>query len=301
MLPIRNVVSFDVEDYFQVGAFEDRVSTLEWDRFPSRVEANTDKILKMMDDTKRVGTFFVLGWVAEKFPALVRRIAEQGHEVGCHSHLHRRVFTLTPESFRSDTQKAKAVIENALGGPIYGYRAPNFSITDRSLWALAILAELGFHYDSSIFPIKHPDYGMPGVSRFPFRVETASGPLVEFPLTTIAIGQRRSPMSGGAYLRLLPYPYLRWGLGYLNRVERQPFCVYLHPWELDPEQPQVAASFSARLRHRMGLRSTEKKFDRLLRGFSYATMRELTVGLQNGGLGSMETIPVSALSAASLS
>ena len=301
MPSIRNVVSFDVEDYFQVGAFEERVSISEWDGFPSRVEANTDKILRMMDDTHCVGTFFVLGWVAEKFPALVRRIAEQGHEVGCHSHLHRRVFRLTPESFRADTQMAKAVIENAIGGPIYGYRAPNFSITDRSLWALDILAELGFQYDSSIFPVKHPNYGMPRVSRFPFRVQTASGTLVEFPLTTIAIGQQRSPMSGGAYLRLLPYSYIQWGLGYLNRVEGQPFCVYLHPWELDPEQPHISASFSARLRHRLGLRSTEKKFAKLLRRFTYTTMRELTLGLQNDALGSMETIPISALGVASLS
>jgi polysaccharide deacetylase family protein (PEP-CTERM system associated) len=272
---MKNVISFDVEDYFQVGAFADRVNKSQWDQFPSRVEANTKKILELLAVSGRQGTFFTLGWVAEKFPALVRAIAEAGHEVACHSHEHRRVFDLTPHIFREDTLRAKRAIEDACGRQIFGYRAPNFSITDKSLWALEILAELGFRYDSSIFPVDHPDYGMLKSPRFPFVVSTNSGPLVEFPMTTLELGSRRSPLSGGAYLRLLPYWYTRWGLRYVNVRESQPFCVYLHPWELDTEQPRLSVSLSARLRHYIGLRGTESKLGRLLKDFEFQQMNSL--------------------------
>jgi polysaccharide deacetylase family protein (PEP-CTERM system associated) len=269
---MKNVVSFDVEDYFHVAAFADRVDKSQWSSFPSRVEANTNKILEMLAIDAKLGTFFVLGWVAEQFPHLVRRIADAGHEVACHSLEHRYVYAMSPSEFRSDTRRAKQSIEDACGQSVRGYRAPSFSITKDSLWAIEILAELGFHYDSSIFPVVHPNYGMPKIPRFPFAISTKSGELVEFPLTTVDMGRLRSPMSGGAYLRILPYLYMSWGFGYLNKRENQPFCLYLHPWELDAEQPRMSGSLTSRLRHYIGLRGTQSKLARLLKEFEYERM-----------------------------
>ena len=283
---MKNVVSFDVEDYFHVGAFADKISQSEWATLPSRVEANTEKILEMLAKNGTLGTFFVLGWVADHFPALVRRIAEAGHEIACHSQQHRHVFDMTPEEFRLDTREAKQSIENACGVRVRGYRAPSFSITQNSLWALEILAELGFEYDSSIFPVRHPNYGMPAVPRFPFVINTKAGPLVEFPLTTVELGASRSPLSGGAYLRVLPYWYMRWGFGYVNGKENQPFCLYLHPWELDAQQPRMSGRFTSRLRHYIGLRSTETKLARLLKDFEYQLMGTMIDGFR-GGLASL--------------
>lgn len=275
IIDMRNAMTFDVEDYFHVGAFADRVNKADWDTFPSRVEVNTDRSLALLDEAGCKGTFFVLGWVAERFPKLVKHIAAGGHELGCHSSEHRRVFQMTPEEFRADTKRAKDAIENASGVRIRGYRAPSFSITERSLWAFEILAELGFEYDSSIFPVRHPNYGMPRVPRTPFRVQTSAGTLVEFPMPTLAIGQRRSPLAGGAYLRLLPYAYTRWGIRFLNDTEQQPVCVYAHPWELDPEQPKIQGSFTARLRHYTGLGTMEKKLRLLLQDFTFGTLESL--------------------------
>jgi polysaccharide deacetylase family protein (PEP-CTERM system associated) len=269
---MKNVVSVDVEDYFHVAAFMDRIDRSQWRSFPSRVEANTNKILEILAKDGRLGTFFVLGWVADQYPHLVRGIADAGHEVACHSFDHRQVFTLRPEEFREDTRQAKQTIEDACGQPVRGYRAPSFSIIKDSLWAIEILAELGFQYDSSIFPVVHPNYGMPTIPRFPFVISTRSGELVEFPLTTLALGKNRSPMSGGAYLRILPYWYMRWGFGFVNRTENQPFCLYLHPWELDPQQPRMSGRLSSRIRHYVGLRGTRSKLVRLLKDFEYQQM-----------------------------
>lgn len=278
---MKNAVTFDVEDYFHVAAFADRIDPSQWANLPSRVEANTRKILELLAARNAKATFFVLGWVARKFPALIRTISGAGHEVACHSLEHRKLFDMSPEAFREDTRQAKQTIEDACGLPILGYRAPSFSITRESVWALEILAELGFAYDSSIFPVAHPNYGMPSVPRFPFVVGTKSGPLIEFPMTTLEIGGRRAPLSGGAYMRILPYWYMRWGFSYVNEEENHPFCFYLHPWELDPEQPRIAGSFTARLRHYVGLRGTETKLTRLLRDFEFQCLRDVIEELKS--------------------
>lgn len=277
---MKNALTFDVEDYFQVSAFYDQVERGQWEKIPSRVEANTLKVLDLLNKAGHRGTFFVLGWVARNHSTLVRQIAEQGHEVACHSLEHRRVFQLTPDEFHKDTYNAKQALEDAAGQPVLGYRAPSFSITSDSLWAFEILAELGFKYDSSIFPVHHPNYGLPDVPRSPFVVETQSGPVLEFPMTSIEFGGRRSPVGGGAYFRLLPYWYTRWSLRYINRVEGRPTCVYLHPWELDRDQPRVSAGLTARLRHYIGLRGVEKKLMRLLGDFDFEPLRELIEQVQ---------------------
>jgi polysaccharide deacetylase family protein (PEP-CTERM system associated) len=269
---VKNSLSFDVEEYFQVGAFTDRLRPSDWDSFPSRITANTEKTLALLDEASCHATFFVLGWVAEKYPQLVRRIAARGHEIACHSLMHRRVYEMTPAEFLEDSRRAKRSLEEACGQRIRGYRAPNFSLTRASLWAFEILAELGFEYDSSIFPVEHPNYGMPLVPRHPFRVETNSGTIVEFPMPALAAAGLRSPLGGGAYLRLLPYSFTRWGIRFLNEHEARPVCVYLHPWELDPDQPRIEGSLTARLRHYLGLRGTEGKLRLLLQDFEFVPL-----------------------------
>lgn len=268
-------MTFDVEDYFHVGAFSDRVKKGDWEKYPSRVEANTARSIALLEDAGYKGTFFVLGWVAEHFPHLVKRIAAGGHEIACHSSEHRRVYQMTPKEFYEDTVRAKRAIEDATGAPVRGYRAPSFSITANSLWAFEILVEAGFTYDSSIFPVRHPNYGMPRLPRIPFLVQTQSGSLVEFPMPTLAVGSRRSPFAGGAYLRLLPYSFTRWGIHFLNEAEQQPVCIYAHPWELDPEQPRLSVSLTAKLRHYIGLRTMETKLRMLLRDFEFGALESL--------------------------
>jgi polysaccharide deacetylase family protein (PEP-CTERM system associated) len=277
---MKNALTFDVEDYFQVGAFADLVQVADWSGYSGRLAENMEKILTMLDQHNCVATFFVLGWVAENQPQIVSRIAAGGHEIACHSHHHRRVFEMTPAEFREDTRRAKESLENVCGQPVRGYRAPSFSITQDSLWAFEILAELGFTYDSSIFPVEHPNYGMPKGNRAPFLVNTPNGPIVEFPMSTLEIAGRRAPLGGGAYLRLLPYWYTRWGLRYLNRNEGRSACVYVHPWEIDPEQPRIARSGTARLRHSLGLPGLEAKLRHLLRDFDFCPLGLLVDGLR---------------------
>lgn len=272
---MRNALTIDLEDYFHVGAYAGRVRLEDWDTYPSRVAQNTDRLLELLDQHACRATFFVLGWVAEKKPEVVARVAAAGHEIACHSLLHRRVFDLTPQEFREDTRRAKAVIEDASGKLVVGYRAPSFSITKRSVWALDILVEEGFQYDSSIFPVEHPSYGIPTAPRTPFWIGTPSGRILEFPMPTLAIGSTRSPIGGGAYLRLLPYRYTRWSIRYLNRQENSPVCAYLHPWELDPQQPRMGGNLSARARHYFGLRGTESKLKKLLRDFEFCPLGSL--------------------------
>jgi polysaccharide deacetylase family protein (PEP-CTERM system associated) len=272
---MRNALTIDLEDYFHVSAYAGRVRLEDWDTYPSRVAQNTDRLLELLDQHACRATFFVLGWVAEKKPEVVARVAAAGHEIACHSLLHRRVFDLTPQEFREDTRRAKAVIEDASGKLVVGYRAPSFSITKRSVWALDILVAEGFQYDSSIFPVEHPSYGIPTAPRTPFWIGTPSGRILEFPMPTLAIGSTRSPIGGGAYLRLLPYRYTRWSIRYLNRQENSPVCVYLHPWELDPQQPRMGGNLSARARHYFGLRGTESKLKKLLRDFEFCPLGSL--------------------------
>jgi polysaccharide deacetylase family protein (PEP-CTERM system associated) len=289
--PMRNALSFDVEDYMHVTAFSERIPAKDWDNCVSRLEQSTDKLLEILASKSCLATFFTLGWVARKFPLVIRRIAEAGHEVACHSMWHRLVYELRPSEFRADTQEAKAVLEDATGVAIRGYRAPSFSIRRDCWWAFDILRELGFTYDSSIFPVKHPNYGLPDGSRFPFSVQTPSGEIIEFPMPTLQAGNRRSPFGGGAYLRLLPYGYTRWAIGYTNRNEKAPVCVYLHPWEIDNEQPRLRANLTARIRHYIGLRGTETKLRRLLNDFDFVPLNTLVEEWRISDAGAQQRSP----------
>jgi len=260
----RDLLSIDVEDYFQVEAFADRISRADWSNFELRVRRNTERILELLAEYRQSATFFVLGWVAEREPALIRRIAEGGHELACHSHLHRRVFTLTPQEFRSDLQRAKKAIEDAGRQAVVGFRAPTFSIRKDSFWSLEILAEEGFIYDSSIFPIRHDLYGMPEAPRFAHDYHFANGKaIIEIPPSTVRVLGTNLGVAGGGYLRHLPFAYTRWGMRRL-RQEQQPANVYFHPWEIDPDQPRIQAAWKSQLRHYRGLKKTEPRLRKLL-------------------------------------
>ncbi len=234
---ITNYLTIDVEDYFQVAAFEDIIQPSSWNSLEFRVESNTDRILDILAQRQVKATFFVVGWVADKCPALVKKIASSGHEVGCHSYWHRKIYDLTPEQFRADTLQAKDVLENILGRKINGYRAPSYSITKKSLWALDILEELGFTYDSSIFPIYHDNYGIPDAPRFEYKLSNHD--MIEYPISTSLILDRKIPVAGGGYFRLFPYWFTKIALNRINNREHQPFIFYLHPWEVDPGQQQT--------------------------------------------------------------
>jgi len=269
----ENILSVDVEDYFQVEAFAGVVERSQWDNYPCRVAENTRRLLDLLDEDGTRGTFFILGWVAERYPELVKEIVGRGHEPACHSYWHRLIYRLSPEEFRKDTRRAKEVIEQAAGTAIYGYRAPSYSITARSLWALDILAESGFTYDSSIFPIRHDIYGIPNAPRSPFRMTTASGPLVECPITTFRwLGKQNLPVGGGGYLRMLPFWYTRLGISRAQR-EGVPLIVYLHPWEIDPGQPHIQARLKSRVRHYTNLGKMAGRLRRLLRQMRFTCFR----------------------------
>jgi polysaccharide deacetylase family protein (PEP-CTERM system associated) len=272
---MKNALTFDLEDYMHVSAFSDHLAAGEWGDCVSRVERNTDRLLEMLDSRRCTATFFVLGWVAQKHPQVIRRIASLGHEIACHSMWHRLVYEMTPAEFRADSYEAKTLLEDLCGKPVRGYRAPSFSITKNSWWALEILRDLGFTYDSSIFPVKHPNYGSVEASRFPFVLRTPGGHLVEFPLPTLQVGTKRAPFGGGAYFRILPYAYTRWAISYINDGEARPVCIYLHPWEIDADQPRMKGSLTSRLRHYMGLRGTESKLRNLLRDFQFVPLHVL--------------------------
>ncbi len=276
MQPIVNVLSVDVEDYFHPTEVQRVAGPESWESLPSRVECATERVLELLEAAGARATFFVLGWVAERRPALVKRIAAAGHEIGCHSFGHRLVYKMTPGEFRADTLRAKRAIEDACGLSPRLYRAPSFSITRRSWWALEALAECGFEYDSSIYPIRHDRYGIPGFHRFPCRVETPSGSIIEVPVATVKLSRRRvAPVGGGAYLRLLPYRYTQAGIRRLNEIERRPACVYFHPWEMDPEQPRLLRSAVSRWRTYRGLGSMRRKLARLFDEFRFAAMSEV--------------------------
>ena len=261
----RYILSVDVEDYFQVEAFSQVVPRSDWDNLPSRVVVNTYRVLDLFDEYNLKGTFFTLGWVADKFPALVREIHERGHELASHSYWHRPVYSLMPEEFREDLRRSRHAIEQASGVSVTGYRAPSWSIVQKSLWALDILAEEGFLYDSSIFPIRHDLYGIPGAQRFPYQVQTSSGnPLMEFPPATVRLFGATLPSAGGGYLRILPLRYTQWALSRMERERAGPMVLYLHPWELDPEQPRIAAGLKSRIRHYTNLHLMEPRLRALM-------------------------------------
>jgi polysaccharide deacetylase family protein (PEP-CTERM system associated) len=274
----RFILSVDVEDYFQVEAFSAQVSRAEWDRWPSRVVANTQKALALCDECGAKATYFVLGWVADKFPALVREIAARGHELACHSFWHRLVYSMDPKSFREDLRQARTALEQAAGVKVTGYRAPSWSITAKSLWAFEILAEEGFLYDSSVFPIRHDIYGMPGAGRRPYPIETRAGTLTEYPPSTVEVWGNRLPTAGGGYLRLLPFPYTEWSIRRLEKENSPLVVVYFHPWELDPDQPRIASGYKSRLRHYTNLHRMEPRLRHLLNGHRFEAFRDVNGG-----------------------
>jgi polysaccharide deacetylase family protein (PEP-CTERM system associated) len=265
-----HVMSVDVEDYFMVEAFAGSVSRESWDRRPSRVVTNTRRVLDLFDKFNVKGTFFFVGWVAQKFPELVRDVYARGHELACHSFWHRTVYSLTPREFREDTRAAVRTIEDAAGAKIYGYRAPSWSITKECLWALDILAEEGFAYDSSIYPIHHDLYGVPGAQRFPYTHQLKGGQsLLEFPPTTVRLLGQNLPAAGGGYLRILPLAYTRWVFREFEQKCREKVVVYFHPWELDPEQPRIRDKWKSRLRHYTNLQRMERRIESLMENYSF--------------------------------
>jgi polysaccharide deacetylase family protein (PEP-CTERM system associated) len=272
-LPL-NALTVDVEDYFHVQAFADRIRPSDWDQFPARVETNTRRILSILEDHQVQATFFILGWVADRFPHLVREIDEAGHEIGCHSFWHQLIYRQTPDAFREDLLQASKCIEEIVSKPVRAFRAPCFSITEQSLWALDILAEEGYRYDSSIFPIYHDHYGIPAAERFPHALERAAGTLLEFPPSVSRIYRMNVPVAGGGYFRLAPEQLLRRFLQGINRHEGQPFMFYIHPWELDPEQPRLPARWRSRFRHYQNLHSSEAKLRNLVSSFRFGTMSQ---------------------------
>ena len=269
---ITNYLTIDVEDYFQVAAFEKQVKTDDWSRFESRVSNNTGNILNILENYKIKATFFIVGWIAEKHPELVREISIRGHEIACHSYNHQRIQSLTKEAFREDTKRSKEILEDICGKKVSGYRAPTYSITRSTLWALDILAELGFTYDSSIFPIYHDNYGIPDAPRFPYQHDGLN--LTEYPISTALIMGRKVPVAGGGYFRLFPYWFTSMALESINKKEKQPFIFYLHPWEVDPDQPRMQnISLLSRFRHYNNLSKTASRLHKLLSDFQFGPIR----------------------------
>ena len=264
----HNVVdglSVDLEDYFQVEAFASGIPRSRWPMFTSRVRHSTARVLELLERSRCRATFFVLGWVAEREPALIREIAEAGHELACHSHLHRPLYQLTPSEFRDDLRRSRGMIEDVGGTKVVGFRAPTFSVTRKSLWALEVLADEGFEYDSSIFPIRHDRYGIPDAPRWVHERSLPSGQRIwELPLSTVRMGGVNLPFGGGGYLRLLPMSFTRWAIERTHRREGRPVMVYFHPWELDPDQPRLPGSWKSRFRHYRGLAKTEERLQEIL-------------------------------------
>jgi polysaccharide deacetylase family protein (PEP-CTERM system associated) len=333
--PILNALTIDLEDYYMVSAFESVVKREDWHKYESRIERNTHRILEILAEAKPPSTqfktqnsklkiardaaynsppdsgvratFFCLGWIADKYPGLIREITACGHEIANHGYDHNLVYNMTSSEFREDVRKSKKILEDAAGKEVVGYRAPSYSITAKSLWALPILAEEGYRYDSSIFPIHHDRYGIPDAPRFPFLVDldgvhgnrevklpdfdnvktvdasmdASNGRfIVEYPISTVKLWGLNMPISGGGYMRLFPYGVTKKGLEKINKDEEKPFVIYLHPWELDPEQPRFNdLSALSRFRHYVNLDGTAEKLRRLLSDFTFSSMREV-IGLE---------------------
>lgn len=279
MTPMLNALTIDVEDYFQVNAFAQTVSPEKWDGYPLRVEQNTLRILDMLDESRVKATFFVLGWVAERTPALVGEIRRRGHDIACHGYGHQLIYSIGPRKFREDIRRARSILEDISGERVDGYRAPSYSITRKSMWALDILVEEGFTYDSSIFPVIHDTYGIPDAGRFPNTITCASGAIREFPLSTLPLSilgkEYRLPVAGGGYLRLFPASVIGKAIEKINSREKEPAVLYFHPWEIDPGQPRIKAGYKSRFRHYLNLSKTEDKVRGLLSRLKFGTMREV--------------------------
>lgn len=270
----KHCLSFDVEEHFQVSAFESPMRRRHWDQFESRVQLNTEKLLELLAIKGVQATFFILGWVAERYPSLVHQIASAGHEVASHGYAHELITSQTPVVFREDIRKAKAILESILSKPVLGYRAPSFSITKDTMWATQVLVEEGYIYDSSIFPVVHDRYGVPSANPELHQLSTASGLLWEVPPSTVKCLGVRLPVAGGGYFRLYPYPVLR---ALLRKLEGEgaPLVMYMHPWEFDPDQPRMEGSMVSRMRHYLNLDKTEGRMRALLEDFSFAPIRQV--------------------------
>ena len=269
-----NAMTVDVEDYFQVSAFERFIDRDEWDTRECRVEANVDRILKLFDRHGVKATFFTLGWVAQRYPEMVRRMVAQGHELASHGWSHVRVTQQNPDEFRQDVVRTKAFLEDVSGQEIMGYRAASYSIGATNLWALGVLQDTGHRYSSSIYPIKHDLYGMPEAPRFAF--QPLGGDFYEFPVTTVRMGGRNLPCGGGGWFRLVPYAGMRWAMRRVNRVDKESAIFYFHPWEIDPGQPrQDGLDAKTRFRHYLNLERMQPRLDRLLGDFEWGRMDEV--------------------------
>jgi polysaccharide deacetylase family protein (PEP-CTERM system associated) len=269
---IRNAMTVDVEDYFHANVFDDSVDRERWPSFESRVVGNTERLLALFDDFGVRGTFFVLGCVAEQFPALARTIVAHGHELASHGHWHMRITRQTPDAFRADIRRAKRTLEDATGAPVMGYRAPSFSVTSQTLWALEIIAEEGHLYDASVFPVHHDSYGIPNAPRHAHPIDCQGRTLLEAPGSTVRFGRMNLPIAGGAYFRLLPYAWARFGIRRVNRTERKPAIFYVHPWEIDAGQPRLPANRLGSWKHYRNLGKTERRLRRLLADFRFAPL-----------------------------
>jgi len=268
---IVNAMSVDVEDYFQVSAFENNINSKDWDKLPCRVEANTNRILDLFSEYETKATFFMLGWVAERYPGLVRRIVESGHELASHGYTHTRVTQQTPDVFRDDIASTKALLEDIAGCEVVGYRAASYSIVKETLWAHDLLQQAGYHYSSSIYPIHHDLYGIPDAPRFSYQAGDKG--ILEIPITTVSLLSHNFPCGGGGYFRLLPYRVSRWAMQHVNKNDRQPCVFYFHPWEIDPEQPrQQGISRKTQFRHYLNLDRMKGRISRLLTDFNWDRM-----------------------------
>jgi len=268
-LPARvvNALSIDVEDYFQVSAFAGCIDPADWDRFPCRIERNVDRILGLLDAAGARGTFFTLGWIAERYPQTVRRISAAGHEIASHGFAHQRASEQQPDEFLADIRLAKAVLEDVVGTEVTGYRAPSFSVGPETAWAFECIGTAGYRYSSSIYPIRHDHYGVPDAPRFAHEIRPG---LVELPVATIRVLGKNWPAGGGGYFRLLPYALSRWSIQHINTVDRKPAIFYFHPWELDPDQPRIAgATAKSRFRHYLNLGKMDTRLKRLLGDFQW--------------------------------
>jgi len=273
---ITNALTIDVEDYFQVSAFAPYIARADWEQRECRVERNVDRILALLDEHDTEATFFTLGWIAERYPQLVRRIAEQGHEVASHGYGHQRASELSRAEFSADIQRAKGVLEDLTGQEVAGYRAPSFSIGTANLWALDSLARAGHRYSSSIYPIRHDHYGMPDAPRF---MHQAADGLIEIPITTLRLFNRNLPSSGGGYFRLLPYALSRWMLQRVNDADQESAVFYFHPWEIDPGQPRIAGiDRKTRFRHYVNIHRMDRRLQSLLGDFKWGRMDRLFLG-----------------------
>jgi polysaccharide deacetylase family protein (PEP-CTERM system associated) len=283
---VINALTVDVEDYYQVVVFQRGIDRAEWPSFESRVERNTDALLEAFQRRGAKATFFCLGCVAEKHPGLVRRIADGGHEIGSHGFGHEPIHRMTREAFREDAARTRALLEDVAGSPVTGFRAPSFSVRKDTLWALDAILDAGYRYDSSIFPIGRPDYGIPDAERAPHMRETPSGRrIAELPLTVASFLGRAVPVSGGGYFRMLPFGITRWGFAQVNRAGR-PAVFYMHPWEIDGGQPDLRGRTNAlgAFRHYVGLKGASAKLERLLGAFQFGTARDVlaAAGLLTG-------------------